>query len=98
MLSFVYDIADLYKTEVTIPVAFRIVAEKPPDLERAIRMACRNAFHEFRLMDRLLPDIAEVLGVSDDIGESADELEGRIVTLAVGTEDGGFSWEPERES
>lgn len=64
MLSFVYDIADLYKTAVTIPVAFRIVAEKPPDLERAIRMACRNAFHEFRLMDRLLPDIAEVLGVS----------------------------------
>jgi CRISPR-associated protein Cas1 len=97
MLSFVYDIGDLYKTEVTIPTAFRIVAQNPPELERVVRMECRKVFHEFRLMDRLLPDIAEVLGVSDDTGENADELEGRIVTLAVGTEDGGFSWEPERE-
>ena len=97
MLSFVYDIGDLYKTEVTIPTAFRITAQNPPELERVVRMECRKVFHEFRLMDRLLPDIAEVLGVSDDIGENADELEGRIVTLAVGTEDGGFSWEPERQ-
>ena len=35
MLSFVYDVADLYKTETTIPVAFRIAAANPPDLERA---------------------------------------------------------------
>jgi CRISPR-associated protein Cas1 len=98
MLSFVYDIGDLYKTEVTIPTAFRITAQNPPELERVVRMECRKVFHEFRLMDRLLPDIAEVLGVSDDTGENADELEGRIVTLAIGTEDGGFSWEPERES
>ena len=97
MLSFVYDIADLYKTELTIPVAFSVAAQQPVELERAIRMECRKAFHEFKLMERILPDIAEVLGVSDDIGESPDELEGRIVTLAVGTEDGSFSWEPDRE-
>ena len=98
MLSFVYDVADLYKTELTIPVAFKIVAENPSDLERAVRMECRKAFHEFRLMERLLPDIAEVLGVIDDSGESTDELEGRIVTLAIGAEGGSFSGEPERES
>jgi len=96
MLSFVYDVADLYKTELTIPVAFRVSAQNPPDLERQVRMECRKAFYEFKLMERLLPDIAEVLGVSDDTGESPDELEGRIVTLAVGAEDGSFSWEPER--
>ena len=84
MLSFVYDIADLYKTQVTIPVAFRITSQRPNELERAVRMECRKAFHEFRLMERLLPDIAEVLNAGDDLGESADELEGRIVTLAVG--------------
>jgi CRISPR-associated protein Cas1 len=87
MLSFVYDIADLYKTETTIPVAFQITAEfaNDKDLERYIRIEYRKKFHEFKLMERLLPDIAEVLGVSDDTGESPDELEGRIVTLAVGT-------------
>lgn len=33
MLSFVYDIADLYKAELTIPVAFRVTLEKHEDLE-----------------------------------------------------------------
>lgn len=98
MLSFVYDIGDLYKTETTIPVAFRIAAQAPQDIERAVRMECRQAFHDFKLMERILPDITEVLGVSDDTGESADELEGRIVTLAFGTKDGGFPGESERES
>ena len=98
MLSFVYDIGDLYKTETTIPVAFRIAAQAPQEIERAVRMECRQAFYDFKLMERILPDIAEVLGVSNDIGESADELEGRIVTLAFGTEDGSFPGESERES
>jgi CRISPR-associated protein Cas1 len=85
MLSFVYDIADLYKTELIVPTAFKVAAERPADLERTVRMECRKKFHEFKLMERLLPDIAEVLDVSDDTGEGADEFEGRIVTLAVGT-------------
>jgi len=84
MLSFVYDIADLYKTEITIPLAFKMVSQDPPELERAVRMECRTAFYEHKIMERIIPDIAEVLGVSNDIGESADELEGRIVTLAAG--------------
>ena len=85
ILSFVYDIADLYKTELTIPVAFKVAAESPLGLEQVVRTECRKAFHDFRLMERILPDIAEVLGVSDDFRESPDELEGRIVTLALGT-------------
>jgi CRISPR-associated protein Cas1 len=83
MLSFVYDISDLYKTELTIPVAFSVAAEKPVELEREVRMRCRKAFHDFKLMERILPDIAEVLGVSNDTEEGADELEGRIITLAA---------------
>jgi len=90
MLSFVYDIGDLYKSETTIPVAFKVTAKysSDRDLERYVRIECRKIFHEFKLMERLLPDIAEVLGVSDDNGESPDELEGRIVTLAIGTQNG----------
>lgn len=98
MLSFVYDIADLYKTELTIPIAFSATAQKTAELERDVRMECRKAFHEFKLMERILPDIAEVLGVSNDTGEGADELEGRIVTLATGTEDWDFSGEPQCQS
>ncbi len=94
MLSFVYDIADLYKTQLTIPVAFQVASEAPQDVERTVRIRCRSAFYEFKVMERIIPDIAEVLGVGDDDGESPDELEGRIVTLAPGTSD----WDIPRES
>src|SRR5262245_57820053 len=52
LLSFVYDVADFYKTEVTVPVAFRLAAAGAPNLERAVRIECRHAFRAARLMDR----------------------------------------------
>jgi CRISPR-associated protein Cas1 len=82
MLSFVYDVADLYKTEVTVPVAFRLAATVTSGLERAVRQECRKVFHAYHLLDRILPDVKEVLGAGDDPGETAEELEGRAVTLA----------------
>jgi CRISP-associated protein Cas1 len=97
MLSFVYDVADLYKTELTVPVAFRLAATVTENLERAIRLECRTSFHAARLMDRILPDITEVLGVGDDPGETAAELEGRAVTLADRSEAGDVPGQPEPE-
>lgn len=96
MLSFVYDVADLYKTELSIPIAFRVAHEGAGEVERRVRLACRDAFYETRLMERILPGIAEVLGAGDDLGEDPDEFEGRIVTLADRTQDWGLYWEPER--
>jgi CRISPR-associated protein Cas1 len=61
-LSFVYDVADLYKVEVTLPVAFEIAASKPEHVEREVRLRCRDLFRESRLMSRLVPDIRSVLG------------------------------------
>jgi len=96
MLSFVYDIADLYKTELTLPIAFKVVKEGLGDFERRSRIACRDAFHDSRLMERILPDIAEVLDARDDLGESPGELEGRIISLADRAAVGRIPWEPER--
>ena len=72
-LSFVYDIADLYKAEVTIPLAFRMVAEGAHQLESRVRHACRDAFREGRLLDRILPDIDTVLGMSREEPAEAAE-------------------------
>jgi CRISPR-associated protein Cas1 len=72
MLSFVYDIADLYKTTTTIPVAFRAAAEGDVDLERRVRHACRDAFQAHRVLQRIAPDIYEVLKVEGTLGELAD--------------------------
>ncbi|WP_428939774.1 type I-E CRISPR-associated endonuclease Cas1e [Fontivita pretiosa] len=62
-LSFVYDIADLYKVDFIIPLAFSIAKQNPTDLDRAVRLACRDRFREGKLNQRILPDIAQLLDV-----------------------------------
>jgi len=89
-LSFVYDIADLYKVDVTIPVAFAAVAESTAEVEPRVRQACRDAFKEHRLLSRILPDIDWVLDIPQDVlsaGEEADRDPARPEDLWPGPED-----------
>ncbi len=79
-LSFVYDIADLYKVELTLPAAFRTVAQSKERVEPRVREACRQAFKEAKLLQRILPDIQQLLAVPDAVltaGAGADEDPGR---------------------
>lgn len=64
-LSFVYDVADLYKASITIPAAFEAVSETYFDLDAVVRRKCREKFVEGRLMHRLVQDIDRVLGFGD---------------------------------
>jgi len=59
--SFVYDIADIFKFETVVPVAFRIAGQKPKDPEREVRLACRDSFRQSRVLHRIIPTIEEVL-------------------------------------
>ena len=59
--SFVYDIADLFKFETVVPMAFRIAARKPREPEREVRVACRDAFRQSKLLHRIIPTIEQVL-------------------------------------
>lgn len=72
-LSFVYDIADLYKAEITVPLAFQIVAESKEKVESRVRTACREEFKEAKLIRRILPDIDTLLSVDtksiEEIGD-----------------------------
>jgi CRISPR-associated protein Cas1 len=63
-LSFVYDIADLYKADITIPIAFASVAESTEKVESRIRAACRQKFKEEKLLQRILPDIDGLLDLT----------------------------------
>jgi hypothetical protein len=71
----VYDLADLYKTEVTIPLAFRLAAASGKDIGRRVRAACRQAFKEHRLLKRLLPDIELVLDVPPNLLQAGEEAD-----------------------
>ena len=64
-LSFVYDIADLFKFETVVPVAFKIAAQHPNDPEGMVRRACRDMFRETKLLKRIIPTIEEILAAGD---------------------------------
>jgi CRISPR-associated protein Cas1 len=63
--SFVYDIADIFKFETVVPMAFRTAARKPREPEREVRLACRDAFRQARILHRIIPTIEEVLAAGE---------------------------------
>jgi len=63
--SFVYDIADIFKFETVVPVAFKIAAKKPGNPERDVRLACRDTFRQTKLLHRIIPTIEEVLAAGE---------------------------------
>jgi CRISP-associated protein Cas1 len=97
MLSFLYDVADLYKVEITIPVAFAAAADAYGELERRVRYACRDAFHHERLLERIVPDINLALGKPGDLdAETSDfdtdeALPGGLWDPVVGRVPGGVN-------
>lgn len=73
-LSFVYDVADLYKTDLTVPLAFKLTAESRDKLETRIRQACRDLFHQERLLARIVDDIQQLLNLTKPLFGPADEV------------------------
>jgi CRISPR-associated protein Cas1 len=88
--SFVYDIADLFKFETVVPMAFRIAAKKPNEPEREVRVACRDAFRQSRLLKRIIPAIEEVLSAGGlPFPKRHDEAVGPAIPNKEGLGDAG---------
>jgi CRISPR-associated protein Cas1 len=70
--SFVFDIADLYKAEITIPVAFDIAASGSTDISSDTRRAVRDRVHDGAILERCVRDIRDLLTMphSDSDGPS----------------------------
>jgi len=64
-LSFVYDITDIVKFDTVVPVAFRIAAKEPPEVERKVRLACRDIFRETKLPGKIIHMIGDVLSAGE---------------------------------
>ncbi|MFF0433864.1 type I-E CRISPR-associated endonuclease Cas1e [Streptomyces sp. NPDC004327] len=77
-LSFVLDIADLYKTEIGIPLAFDIAAQGEEDVASRTRRALRDRIHETALLDRCVDDIKRLLASA---GSEATGTDHDVVTL-----------------
>ena len=64
-LSFVYDIADIFKFDTVVPIAFRIAAKQPNNPDREVRLACRDIFRTSNLLEKIIPTIEEVLSAGE---------------------------------
>ncbi len=74
-LSFVYDVADFYKVEMTVPVAFEMAASVQKNLEREVRYALRDVFAKKKLLERVLKDIDTVLQVAPDPDDMPEDMD-----------------------
>src|SRR5690606_11881594 len=84
-LSFVYDIADLFKFDTVVPIAFRIAAQRPSQPEREVRLACRDMFRSTKLLGRIIPSIETALGAA---GVAPPEAPPEAVPPAIPNPDG----------
>ncbi len=64
-LSFVYDIADVFKFETVVPAAFQVAAKNPSHPDREVRIACRDIFRQSRILNRIIPAIEEILAAGE---------------------------------
>lgn len=82
--SFVYDVADLYKAKLTIPLAFSL--NSAPNPESAARRKLREELRLFRLLPNIVRDIQRLLAVEDPDDEDHSRHEVSMVNL----------WDPRR--
>lgn len=66
-LSFVYDIADLYKAQTTIPIAFEVASkiETGDDVGRITRLKVRDSFIDGKLIQTIVKDVQVLLGIDE---------------------------------
>ena len=85
--SFVYDIADLYKVDITIPLAFDLASQQIEDVSSAARRAVRDRMKDGRFLERCVKDTRSLL-LSDD--EVADEPGIRDITTQLWSGASGY--------
>lgn len=90
--SFVYDIADLYKMDFAVPVAFEVASRGDIDVPSATRLAMRDLFKSTKLLTRIVHDVKGLIGESDDDDDlgTVELWDGRD-----GTVEAGRSWIPD---
>ncbi|MDN5357339.1 MAG: CRISP-associated protein Cas1 [Candidatus Methanomethylophilaceae archaeon] len=98
--SFVYDIADIYKAELTIPIAFMMAAEEKDDIGSSTRRAVRDAVYDGKLMDRMVTDIHGLLSEPDDSNDDEELIDetNRLWDDKLGEVEAGVSYKNDDEN
>lgn len=59
--SFVFDLADLYKTNTSIPLAFELAAEPPAEIGSVMRRKMRDVFAKTKMIKTMVKDVLYLL-------------------------------------
>lgn len=73
--SFVYDIADLYKAEITIPIAFEVASAEPEDLPGVVRRRVRDEIVSSNILERMVKDIRSLFMEDEEKDTSLPEVD-----------------------
>ncbi len=75
--SFVYDIADLYKAEITIPLAFELASKykEGDDIGKLARLSLRDRMVDGKLMRKIVEDLQFLMDVPVDERLDIDSIE-----------------------
>lgn len=90
-ISFVLDIADLYKADYTIPLAFDLAAKGLTN-ERDARTGLRDLIAENRLLGRIVHDIKTLLTPDEAMPIPIDEDINLLWDERTGAVGGGVNW------
>src|SRR5699024_2354221 len=76
--SFVYDIADLYKAEITIPLAFELASKckEGDDIGKIARLSLRDKMVDGKLMQKIVEDLQILMDISEE-----DKISSEIIEL-----------------
>ena len=87
-LSFVYDLADLYKLDLSVPVSFEEAAKGGDDIDRRVRLALRDRFRETKFIERVADDLMAIFGPDSEDTEVFDHDPSLPGSLVGGVEGG----------
>lgn len=95
-LSFVYDVADLYKLETVVPAAFATVAESQFQVEARVRKSLRERCHGIGLLDRMSKDLLTLFDLDETEADtwSTDPAAPGQLWDGASTVEGGKSYDP----
>lgn len=81
VLSFVFDIADLYKADLAIPVTFDVAAADVDDIPGEARRTVRDRLRGSSFLDNCVRDVKALLSTPDDETQNDGDLDADVVML-----------------
>ncbi|MGX7824652.1 hypothetical protein ACTG9Q_06130 [Actinokineospora sp. 24-640] len=79
--SFIYDVADLYKADITLPIAFDMAARGSSDIASDTRRAVRDVMKDGKFLETCVRDIQALLAPDDEVQEYGPEAFEDVVML-----------------